>query len=108
MQKKVQGRSEDREGQRIWGKSQEEGVRLKEGDTQLHTGRGEGRGAGQEALLGARMRPFLGADGDLGVLFTLPPGLIQELWLVEMNESPSSGVPGEPSQSWEPRGLGSE
>lgn len=49
-----------------WGKTREEERRER------------GRGVGQEALLGARMCPFLGADGDLGVLFTIPPGLIQE------------------------------
>lgn len=52
---------------------------------------------GQEALLGARMCPFLGGDRDLGVLFTTLPGLIQKVPSQasgsEMNEIPSSGVP---------------
>ena len=39
---------------------------------------------------------------------TDPRAAFTGLWLTEMNEISSSGVPGEPSQSRERRGLGSE
>lgn len=114
-EKKLGKRRERGRGSRR--KRQEQSVRLKRGERCTHScSQGEERGwrrGPRETVLGAGMHPFLGGMGiwsfvydptrtDAGAAF------FTGFWLPQMNAIPSSGVPGEPSWSREPRGLGSE